>query len=364
MTASFIGLMSGTSTDGIDAVLVTFDNDRPHIHATHHLAYDDEFRRRLLAAMQGERDDLDSVATLDVELGRLLSLACREIAQQASMPVSAISAIGSHGHTVRHRPDSQPPFTVQIGDPHIIAKSTGVTTVADFRRADIALGGQGAPLAPAFHAACFTAGEPRAVVNIGGIANVTLLPPAGEVRGYDAGPGNALMDEWISAHLSVPFDRDGHWGAGGQVNQPLLARLLSDEYFNRPAPKSTGRELFNQQWLAAHLGSDSLTAVDVQATLCELTAAAIVDSIAVHAPETAHVLVCGGGVHNAALMQRLTKRSPAPVASTGEFGVDPDWLEAMAFAWFAKRTLDNRAANVPGVTGATRPAVLGAVCPP
>ncbi len=201
-------------------------------------------------------------------------------------------------------------------------------------------------------------------MNIGGIANVTLLPAAGAVRGYDAGPGNALMDEWAARHRGEPYDRDGRWAASGQLHGPLLQRLLSEPYFSRPVPKSTGRELFNQTWLAEHIAADCPDAVDVQATLCELTAAAIVDSVAAHGPDTARVLVCGGGVHNTALMRRLAERSPAPVSSTADYGVDPDWMEAMAFAWFAKCTLENRPANLPSVTGAARPAVLGAICPP
>jgi len=356
--------MSGTSGDGIDAVLSAFENDTPFMHATHHLAYEDSFRQRLLDAMHGNQDDADSVAALDAELGQLLASACHEIAHQADVPLARVRAIGSHGHTLRHRPDALPPFTLQIGDPHIIAKTTGVTTVADFRRADIALGGQGAPLAPAFHAVCLAGEEPRAIVNIGGIANVTLLAPAREIRGYDAGPGNALMDEWTTVHQGLPFDRDGRWAATGKVDEALLERLLGDPYFDRPAPKSTGRETFNQQWLGAFLGSDPPSAADVQATLCEFAAAAIAESITAFAPDTARVLVCGGGARNASLMQRLVRRSPAPVGSTGEFGVEPDWMEALAFAWFAKRTLENRPANLPSVTGASRPAVLGAICPP
>ena len=364
MIDPFIGLMSGTSSDGIDAVLATFENDKPLVHATHSLAYDTAFRERLLAAMHGSRDDVDSVAALDAELGLLLAKACREIARKADVPLPEVRAIGSHGHTLRHRPDAQPPYTVQIGDPHTIAKTTGVTTVADFRRADIALGGQGAPLAPMFHAVCLAGEEPRAVVNIGGISNVTLLTARGEVIGYDAGPGNALMDEWIGAHRGLLFDRDGLWAAAGNVDEALLARLLADPYFGRPAPKSTGRELFNQHWLGELLGSDARDAADVQATLCECTAAAIADSIAAFAPDTERVLVCGGGVHNASLMQRLARRCPAPVASTEAFGIEPDWMEAIAFAWFARCTLENRAASLPSVTGASRPAVLGAICPP
>jgi len=361
---SFIGLMSGTSGDGIDAVLASFENHTPQVHATYCLTYEDPFRQRLLAAMRGDQDDVDSVAALDAELGQLLAKVCRELARQAGIPLNEVRAIGSHGHTLRHRPDSQPRYTLQIGDPHIIAKVTGVTTVADFRRADLALGGQGAPLASAFHAICLAGEEPRAIVNIGGIANVTVLTSEGEVLGYDAGPGNALMDEWIAAHRDLPFDRDGLWAAEGQVDEALLERLLGDPYFARPAPKSTGREKFNQQWLDDLLGSDSRPAVDVQATLCECTAAAIADSISAYAPDTAQVLVCGGGVHNATLMQRLAHRSSAPVSSTSSFGVEPDWMEAIAFAWFAKRTLDNCTANLPSVTGASRAAVLGAICPP
>jgi len=356
--------MSGTSGDGIDAVLATFENHTPHVHATHCLTYEDTFRQRLLAAMRGDQDDVDSVAALDAELGQLLAKVCQELARQADIPLTEVRAIGSHGHTLRHRPDTQPPYTLQIGDPHIIAKTTGVTTVADFRRADLALGGQGAPLAPAFHAICLAGEEPRAVVNIGGIANVTLLTPAGEVLGYDAGPGNALMDEWITTHRGLPFDRNGNWAAQGQVDEALLERLLGDPYFTRPAPKSTGREAFNQQWLGDLLGSGPLAAVDVQATLCECSAAAITDSISAYAPDTARVLVCGGGVHNASLMQRLAQRSAPAVRSNRAVGGEPDLKGAIAFGMVAKGPPGNRTVSLPSVTGASRPAVLGAICPP
>ncbi len=357
--------MSGTSGDGIDAVLVSFDHDQPQIHATRFCAYADEFRDRLLAAARGHADTLERVAALDVELGRLLADACIAIAAEADTALTGIAAIGSHGHTIRHRPDADPPFSMQIGDPHVIAKMTGITTVADFRRADIALGGQGAPLAPAFHAVALAAAtEARAVVNIGGIANVTVLPAAGDVLGYDAGPGNALMDEWIADNLGEAFDRGGRWAASGQVDETLLERLLADAYFARPPPKSTGRELFNRRWLGERLPEPPPAAANVQATLCELTAAAVADSIGTFAPDTARVLVCGGGALNDSLMQRLAQRVHVPVSSTGAYGVDPEWVEAVAFAWFARRTLENLPANLPSVTGASRPAVLGAVYPP
>ncbi len=364
MTDPFIGLMSGTSCDGLDAVLVSFDGDRPQIHAARHLAYPHTLRARLLGAALGKDEDLERAARLDVELGRLLATASADIAAAGGVALSEVRAIGSHGHTLRHRPDADPPFTLQIGDPHVIAKSTGVTTVADFRRADLALGGQGAPLACAYHAVCLGGGEARAVANIGGIANVTVLPARGEVRGYDAGPGNALMDEWIEDQRGDAYDHEGRWAAAGKVDAALLAHLLADPYFARPPPKSTGRELFSQRWLRAHLPEPPPAPEDVQATLCELTAAAVADSIAASAPDTVRVLVCGGGVHNRSLMQRLASRTQVPVCSTGEYGIDPDWVEAVAFAWFAKRTLEGMTSSLPGVTGARRPAVLGAICPP
>ncbi len=363
MSEHYIGLMSGTSTDGIDAALVAFTGERADTLNALTSPYPDAFRRRLLDAARARRDSLAQIAVLDAELGALLAGAARAVAAEAGFDLEHVTAIGSHGHTLRHSPDSEPPYTWQIGDPYVIARRTGVTTVADFRRADIAAGGHGAPLAPAFHARSLSASdETRAVLNLGGIANLTVLPhDGGAVLGFDTGPGNALMDEWIGVHRHAACDRDGEWAASGRVCQALLARLEREPYFAVAPPKSTGRELFNLEWLKPHL-ADGPSPADVQATLAELTASTVGAALKAHAPGAARMLVCGGGVHNGHLLARLAARSGIAVQSTAEFGVDPDWMEAIAFAWLAKRTLAGLPGNLPSVTGASREVVLGAIC--
>nr|MCH9673000.1 anhydro-N-acetylmuramic acid kinase [Gammaproteobacteria bacterium] len=278
-----------------------------------------------------------------------------------------VVAIGSHGQTIRHRPNANPRFTMQIGDPNIITERTGVTTVADFRRRDVAAGGQGAPLVPAFHDWLFrSASVDRAVVNIGGIANVTILDSTRSttVLGFDTGPGNGLMDSWVAKHHDRRFDEGGTWASTGRVNQALLERLLGDPYFEAPPPKSTGREDFNLEWLERRAGAilSNVAASDVQATLCALTAQSIADSITDVAPSTTELFVCGGGTHNLTLMSALRERCEArSVAPTHTLGLDPDWVEAVAFAWLAKQTLSRAPGNMASVTGAHGPRVLGGI---
>ncbi|MGH8307500.1 MAG: anhydro-N-acetylmuramic acid kinase, partial [Gammaproteobacteria bacterium] len=286
--------------------------------------------------------------------------------KQSRLSNQDIRAIGSHGQTVRHRPGGPHPFSLQIADPNIIAARTGIATVADFRRRDMALGGQGAPLVPAFHHAVFAdPNETRAVINIGGIANLTLLSAQnGPVSGFDTGPGNLLMDAWSREHLHAPYDENGTFAASGNVDEILLRRLLADEYFQRPPPKSTGREHFSQAWLGKALVDTKLPAADVMATLCELTARCIADAVRKQTPRVSRVLLCGGGIHNAHLVKRLAALLPAcELSTTNEFGIAPDWVEAMAFAWLARETLARRPGNLPAVTGAREPAVLGAIYP-
>ncbi|MGB5305178.1 MAG: anhydro-N-acetylmuramic acid kinase, partial [Gammaproteobacteria bacterium] len=250
-----------------------------------------------------------------------------------------------------------------IGNPAVIAAGTGIDVVADFRRADIDAGGQGAPLVPAFHQALFArAGEHRVVLNIGGIANITILPSDASlpVTGFDTGPGNTLLDAWTRQHLDAPMDTGGRWAAQGSVHAELLAGMLQDPYFHAPPPKSTGREYFNPDWLARYLQDSGIAAQDVQATLCALTAQSILDALEHHAPRTQRLLVCGGGIHNPELLRRLAENQAGmPVESTQPYGVDPDWVEAVAFAWLAKQHLDGKPGNIPAVTGAQRPVVLG-----
>lgn len=367
MNEFLIGLMSGTSADGIDAALVDF-TPAPQLHSSHFLAYTPDLRERILqvAAASYSSDPVDAMGTLDRELGEWFARAAEELMQKAGIDASRVRAIGSHGQTVRHRPGGRHPFTLQIADPNLIAARSGITVVADFRRRDMAYGGQGAPLVPAFHRAVFASPhESRAVVNIGGIANVTVLPEGGQrVTGFDTGPGNVLLDIWSSMNLNAPHDDGGEYAASGHLDPELLHVLLADAYFAAPPPKSTGREHFNAVWLERQVHNARLAAADVMATLVELTAQTIHDAIARHASGTARVLVCGGGTHNRHLMQRLRFLfGNVPVESTEKYGIHPDWVEAMAFAWLARETLSGRPGNLPDVTGASQASVLGAIYP-
>ena len=366
---TFIGLISGTSMDGIDAALVRLDTAAPPVLlASHSHPLPAGLRERLLALAHGEDDRLEPLARLDVAVGREFAAAALALLETAGQPPEDIAAIGSHGQTVRHLPEGEHPTTVQIGDPNILAERTGITTVADFRRRDMAAGGQGAPLVPAFHAAVLR--DPnveRTVVNIGGIANVTILPanPARPVLGFDTGPGNVLMDTWAGRHLGHSFDAGGQWAASGTVIAELLAAWRADPYFGREPPKSTGREHFNPDWLAGSRPAlDRFDPADVQASLCELTASTIAEAVNSHAAATRELLVCGGGAHNTELMARLARALPdCRVESTAGFGLDPDWVEAMAFAWLARQTLAGRPGNLPDVTGARHAVVLGGIYP-
>lgn len=362
----YIGLMSGTSVDGIDAALVSVSDDhRLQLLATRQHAFPDEVRADILALMSPGLGELDREGELDMQLGRLFADAARELLAESGKTAAQIRAIGSHGQTVRHRPNARYPFTRQIGNPSAIAEFTGITTVADFRSRDMAAGGQGAPMVPAFHAGMFQkAGVHRAIVNIGGIANVTWLPgdATAPVIGFDTGPGNTLLDQWIKRHRSEPCDHNGQWGAGGVVQESLLKRLLADGYFAEPPPKSTGREHFNLDWVTRALeGRESPQ--DVQATLAELTARSIGSALLQQLPSRPReVYLCGGGAHNRDLVARLFRvLGDVPVASTAELGIDPDWVEAAAFAWLAHRTLSGQPGNLPSVTGARNPAVLGGI---
>ena len=366
MSGLFIGLISGTSADGIDAVLME-SAPAPRILATHFSPYPDPVRERVLKLLRSQYtgDPVDELGGLDAELGELFAAATLALLQGSKTPASRVRAIGSHGQTVRHRPRARHPFTLQIADPNIIAARTGIAVAADFRRRDVALGGQGAPLLPAFHRVVFSdPGEERVVANIGGIANVTLLPPNGEVRGFDTGPGNVLMDLWSREHLGAAYDKDGDFAASGKLDSALLDACLQDAYFSAPPPKSTGPELFTRAWLTAALGARKLAPTDVAATLAELTARSIAAEVQRHAPAARKLFVCGGGAHNKHLMKRLAASLPkAEVASTEALGIHPDWVEAAGFAWLAQQTLEGLPGNLPSVTGAGRSTVLGAIYP-
>ncbi len=358
--------MSGTSLDAADAALVDFSGAQPKLIATHSLSLPSELRSALLALCTSGANEIERMAELDARLGEIFAGAALALLKKAGVNAAQVSAIGSHGQTVRHQPGGPYPFTLQIGNPALIAERTGITTVADFRRADMAAGGQGAPLAPAFHSAVLRSSQhERVVVNIGGIANVTLLPKDKKqsVTGFDTGPGNVLLDAWAERHLGQRMDENGRFAASGKINENLLKEFLRDDYFALAPPKSTGREHFNGAWLDAMLQNyAAVPAQDVQATLCELTAASITAGVKKYAPMTQELLVCGGGAHNTHLMQRLRARlQPCTVESTEKYGVSPNWMEAMAFAWLAQQTLEGKPGNLPGVTGAKHLAVLGGV---
>ncbi len=362
----YIGLMSGTSADGIDAAIVDFSQKNPRLIATHYTPYPASVREKILSLCTYGDNEIERLGELDYLLGKAFANAVNAILKQENLSADDIKAIGSHGQTIRHRPRKARRFTLQIGDPNIIAAETGITTIADFRRKDMALHGQGAPLVPAFHQTLFASNQHNcAVINIGGIANVTLLlKNSNEVIGFDTGPGNALMDAWIATHQNISHDQDGKWAAQGTIHSNLLTQLLSDNYFALPHPKSTGREYFNLAWLQNNLSKINglIAPQDVQATLSELTAHSILIAIR-KLMSDGDIFICGGGVHNHFLLQRLqTLAAPAfTVASTTKKGIDPDWIEAMAFAWLAKQTLEGHPGNLPSVTGATRAAILGGI---
>ena len=363
MTDLYIGLMSGTSMDGIDAALVDFSARHARVVATHNEPWPEAVHRQLLAALALPDPRNAKLAELDTAVGEYFARATNRLLDSAGIDAAQVQAIGSHGQTIRHEPDAEQPYSLQIGNPDVITANTGIDVVADFRSADIQAGGQGAPLVPAFHKASFaTASENRVVVNIGGIANITVLPcdPAIAVTGFDTGPGNTLMDGWAQQQLNTAMDAGGDWAAGGTCDKQLLGRLLADPYFSSAPPKSTGREYFNLDWLSGFLPADNSAAQDIQATLCRLTTRTIVGAIEQHAPDTARLLVCGGGIHNDCLMQQLrSDLAETPVESTAHYGIDPDWVEAAAFAWLAKQNIEAKPGNLPEVTGANHPVILG-----
>lgn len=358
----YVGLMSGTSLDGVDAVVADLSSQRPRIISSVHLAFDATLREPLLALTASGFDEIEAMGRLGNSLARIYADAVDRALDKAGVPAASVRAIGCHGQTIRHRPEQG--FSLQIGNPALLAELSGISVVSDFRSRDIAAGGQGAPLVPAFHAAVFAdSEESRAVLNVGGIANVTLLPREGTVSGFDVGPGNCLMDLWAQRHLQVPLDAGGVWAARGRPLPGLLDRFMREPYFARFAPKSCGRELFSEAWLQRALdGSENPQAV--QATLLELTIGTVAQAIEAQATPFARLVVCGGGARNQALMAGLQRRmAPLIVETSAEFGVGVDLVEALAFAWLAQRTLRGKAGNLPGATGARGERILGAIYP-
>ncbi len=366
----YLGLMSGTSMDGIDAVLLDIEATGMQLRAAvaHH--WPESLQARLRhAAEDSERIGLTEFGQLDTMVALEFAQAAETLLTAARVPASAVRAVGSHGQTILHRPHAQFPFTLQIGDPNLIAERLGIDVVADFRRRDVAAGGEGAPLMPAFHVAAFgSPGQTRAVVNIGGIANVTLLPTETrtDVIGFDTGPGNCLLDAWARTYLGQPFDAQGAWAAQGQVDAPLLQRLLAEPYFARLPPKSTGRETFSDAWLQRARARRSLEPVNVQATLAQLTVATIANALSrpegAGGPGLQNLYVCGGGAFNTDLLRRLQEALPdTQVATTAECGIAPEHVEACGFAWLAHQYLSGLPGNLPSVTGARHAAPLGAL---
>ena len=361
----YVGLISGTSMDGVEAVALDIQSAGMKVRAALHLDYPDALAAELRQAVaQPGACALDALGSLDARVGDAFALAAQRLLEKAVLGADEVRAIGSHGQTVLHRPRASVPFTLQIGDANRIAERTSIDVVADLRRRDLAAGGEAAPLVPAFHAAAFaTADEDRVVVNIGGIANITLLHADGRVTGFDTGPGNCLMDLWVQQHQDVPYDQDGQLAASGSVEPELLELLLREPYLALPPPKSTGRELFNLPWLQQLVDRHTATLADVQATLCEYTATTIALAVTrLSGMKPARVLVCGGGAFNAELMRRLASRFPgSQVQSTAAHGIAPEQVEAAMCAWLAERYVAGQAGNLTAVTGARGPRVLGAL---
>lgn len=369
LSSLYIGLMSGTSMDGVDCVLLECRGDNIALLATHETAIPPPLRARIAAISQPGDAEIEALGRLDRELGALFAEASLALLQEAGFAHTDIRAIGSHGQTIRHRPPSAgntTPFTLQIGDPNTIAELTGITTVADFRRRDIAAGGEGAPLAPAFHAAAFAAADRnRAIVNIGGIANISLLAGTTLRGGFDTGPGNTLLDHWINRHQGAHYDRQGQWSAEGQVQPALLTALESHPYLKCSGPRSTGKEAFNLDWLDQCLRQmPAQDPRDVQATLAEFTAKCIARGLQQWELTVDEVYICGGGARNTDLMRRLYRHlAPATLDTTSVLGIDPEWVEAAAFAWLAWRSMEGLTGNAPQVTGAAGARILGGIYP-
>lgn len=363
MSNLYIGIMSGTSMDGIDTALVEFDGQQCKLRGTYFLPYPADLRKRLLALQHPGENELETTAQISNELSALYANSVHQLLNQTGLRASQIAAIGNHGQTIRHRPELG--FTLQIGNHALLAELTGITVVGDFRSRDIAAGGQGAPLVPAFHKAVFgNADKNRVIVNIGGIANITILDKDDATLGFDSGPGNMLLDYWATLRLGKPYDENGAWAATGVVLDNLLHDMLAEPYFALPPPKSTGRDLFNEHWLKQHLLYPHLRSQDVARTLVALTAHSIYHAVGNTYRQVDEIYLCGGGAHNALLVQALAALfGTTPIAKTDALGVHADWVEAMCFAWLAKQTLEKTPANLPTVTGAKGQRILGAIYP-
>jgi anhydro-N-acetylmuramic acid kinase len=362
MTRYFLGLISGTSVDGVDAVICEFGDRSCAIVAAQTFAYPPAIERRIQKLIQTGQAKLAEIGSIDVAVGRFFADCAVALIKGAGIDPREVEAIGHHGQTIWHEPDPPEPFSWQLGDPNSVAAITGIDTVADIRRLDMASGGQGAPIVPAFHQWLFGSDEStRVILNVGGIANLTLLAPGRDVLGFDTGPANTLLDSWTKRCRGEPFDSGGQWAATGRADPALLEVLLDDRYFRQPAPKSTGREHFNETWLKQKLAAfdRDIADADVAATLVELSARSITEAIATLGLAEYTLFVCGGGAKNDTLMERLGVLTGRPPRTTADFGLDPDWVEAAALAWLARARIDRIAGNVPTVTAAREARVLG-----
>ncbi len=364
MSNLYIGIMSGTSMDGVDAALVEIGEHHSKLISTHFLPYPADLKAGLLALQHPTENELETAAKIANQVSVLYAESVKQLLKKTALQASQIVAIGNHGQTIRHRPELG--FTLQIGNHALLAELTGISVVADFRSRDVAAGGQGAPLVPAFHRAMFAdAQKNRAIINIGGIANITYIAKNGEILGFDSGPGNMLLDYWTSLRLGKPYDENGAWALTGVVLDSMLYDMLTEPYFALPPPKSTGRDLFNENWLKQHLLYPHLRSQDVARTLVALTAHTIFNAICNTCDYVDEVYLCGGGAHNSLLAHDLKTLfgEKVLVNKTDVLGIDADWVEAMCFAWLAKQTLEQKPANLPVVTGAKGLRILGAIYP-
>lgn len=359
-TELYVGIMSGTSLDGIDTALLDFSDNTPKLLAKHYQAYPDALKEVLLALHHPSHNELHQAQLVANELAQSYANATKRLLMIANVNAKQVNAIGCHGQTIRHCPDSG--YTLQLGNAALLAELSGITVVNDFRSRDIAAGGQGAPLVPAFHHKMLRHPDiHRVIVNIGGISNLTNLAPGQATSGFDCGPGNLLMDSWIKRHLNKPYDRDGAWAASGKIIPALLQTLLAEPYLLASPPKSCGRDLFNMDWLEQKLQGNEVPA-DVQATLLALTGYAISSSVLQYCTGAEEIYVCGGGAHNLELLAHLNVALPdCHIQLTDQLGIEADWLEAIAFAWLAQQTIHGISANLPEATGAQHPCILGAI---
>lgn len=361
----YIGLISGTSMDGIDAVLMNISGKHCNVLGTFDKKYPNKLRQQLLKASQDwENTNIDQLGRLDHWVGEVFRDAALDLIKNCKVRANDVIAIGSHGQTIRHQPQAVKPYTMQIGDPNVIAAGTRITTVTDFRRRDIAVGGEGAPLTPIFHQLLFSEDKiNRVVINIGGMTNLTILNrDLNDIVGFDSGPGNILIDNWIQENLNQPIDISGKWAGKGKVNKDLLNDLIADPYFDLSPPKSTGFEYFNIKWLKQYLSTNTISPEDTQRTLVCLTAESIYRAITQNNSDTQEVIFCGGGIKNDTLMYEVKARlKNIKISTTSDYGIDANYLEAAAFAYLAKHTLSKKAGNIPSVTGANQAEILGGI---